>query len=789
MTLRRGTHFLTLAASALLIAVVPTSALAQPLSGAAAPTTSPAPAPAPATAPASATAPTTATASDVAAQLTPQQSVQRDLDILKAALNGADSPASAREAAAQKLLSRRSPETHQILVDALMNSTPGLLAAVNALAEDPTPDSRLSASLFGLLLENRSRQHSEAAARALSRYASEPLVLSRLMALARKSPPVQEQIRREVIRSLGYVIEKESAATLMNVLRAPEETSTIRDAAAEALAEMSSHSDFGQDMLKWEQWWTPLLRRNEAEFRADLLAARSARLDQVQRQRIEMRDETERFLTGQYNAAAPDRRLGILRSYLSSTASEIRRIGVRIISIGAASGDPVAEPVREQLRAMIGDSDRDVRMEVARGLYAINDRDALAGLLAQLTQETDPAVRAALAEALGPINNLQAVRPLLELVQGTSPTAARAAARALRSLGPKLIADDRELASKAAFILRSSLEALPANPANALLRESFIEAMRELRDPSLLPTYYSLLRDESIETRRLALRAIGDIGRAESTNSVASFIDDRESRVRAAALEALANLPGANGYTPQLIRHMDKAQEPEESVRDASWRTLIAVLKDLNVEQLQAIVDDRLFRENPTNQFQVYKVLETKLAESVDRQNDLANTQMTIGETLMKLKRWDEAADYFGKALAAKKAQPGTSNLVLISLVENRMKALLQAAKFAEAVTFAASSIRENPESQQPLGAAIRQRAEELRVEGKFEEASRLISAALQMDPPLAQQYRDQLNETERLIQTRKREQGKGTPPIPRNVINPSDRPAAPSTRTASVDE
>jgi tetratricopeptide (TPR) repeat protein len=162
----------------------------------------------------------------------------------------------------------------------------------------------------------------------------------------------------------------------------------------------------------------------------------------------------------------------------------------------------------------------------------------------------------------------------------------------------------------------------------------------------------------------------------------------------------------------------------------------------------------------------VLKALADQLLK-LKMEDDLAGTQQNIGETLMQLNDPKSAAEYFKLALDYRKSQ-GQQGVVLVGLMEGRMKALLLSKQYPQAIAFAAQSIRENANNQQSMGAAIRQEADRLREAGSLDDALKLIQESQKMDPPLAEQYRDQLSEIQADIQKRLNQRGGNpTPPEP----------------------
>jgi HEAT repeat protein len=691
---------------------------------------------------------------------------KRDLEQLSAILNDPQARQEQRDEAARRLVSRQSPDARAILANSLgdFNNPAGQLAAARALQDIAQPDPALINPLFAALGNNR--QLTEAAARALANYKTNPEVLTRLTSIVDRRPAAPESVRREIIRALGSIIEKRAALTLVNVLKSSDETAATQTDAAKALADLTGISDFGQDPQQWAQWWAANANKSEADFRNDLLPPRSARYDQIRQRYNALTSELEGILKSQYQTAPAAQHPDIILRYLKSAEPEVRAVGGEIIKDDALDNKPIPAAARDQLRSMIGDSSAKVRIATADALAKLNDAGSLDPLLAQLAQESDGEVRAALAQALAPINDLRAVPALLSLLDDPSYAAARAAAEALESLGPK-IRDDASLSLRTARALRDELNKRVAGPGNAELREALVKAMVPLRQEELLATYYQLLNERSGETaeiRRWALRAIGEIGNPQAAAVVVNALSDRDPRVRLEAVRAIGKVRTAAEYAETLMHRLDTNEEPDQSVRDEAWRVLQSVLPNLTPPQL-ANFSDR-FKDDPQRQLIVLLALRDQLIK-LNLEDDLANTRQNIGAVEMRLNDPKSAAEDFKLALEHKKVQPNpVDGVVLVGLMEDRMKALLLSRQYAEAIAFAAQNIRENPNNQQPMGAAIRQEAARLQGAGSLDDALKLIQEAHKMDPPLATQYRDQLSEIEADIQKRLNQRGGSPEPV-----------------------
>lgn len=705
---------------------------------------------------------------------------QRDLQQLAQTLRDPGSTTEQKDDAARRLVSRQSNEARDILADALANPTQvsAQAAAARALADEIQPHPMLIRPLFTALRAGPVRE----AARALSNYKSSPEVLNEFVQIARDPTTSIESVRVQVIRALGSFVERRSAEVLISLIRNENESPLVRQAAADALAEVSGITEYGQDVRRWSEWWTRYLARNETEFRTEFLARRAARLDQLRLRNNDLLTEIERLFDVQYQATPEEKRADLVLEYLRSTNADVRMIGAtKVRNIVTEENKRVPDAVQDQIRLMIGDGAARVRVAVARALAKINDPKALDPLLAQLAVEPEGPVRGALAEALWPIEDIRAVPALIGLLKDPFNTVVRDAARALEELGPTIRRADAALATETAEALREALQRHPVSAGNSELRESLVDAMVPLRQRSLLAsTFNRLLADgngESPEMRRLALKAIGELGDENSdTVVVRVMINDKEPAVREAAIAALGNLPNAHQYAEALFMRL--TTEPDKSIRDRAWNVMESIFPHLTDQQLNNYADRFKERNEPQRQYIVLKSLRDKLIQAKN-EGDLADVRQNIGSLLLtKLNEpreasSREAAEHLRLAMEYKEKQPTVTPIVIEQLVIDRMNALLGSKQYAEAITFASGR------DPQVIGGLIKQEADKLYTALDLDNALKLIRAAKEMNPPLVTQFRNQLEQIEKQVQDKLEERGikpGGSSPA-QHVVVPTTQP------------
>jgi HEAT repeat protein len=405
---------------------------------------------------------------------------------------------------------------------------------------------------------------------------------------------------------------------------------------------------------------------------------------------------------------------------------------------------------------MIGDSDDRVRLEVATAVQKFNDREALEAMLTQLSRERNPQVRAAFAKALGPIGDVRAAPVLISLLDDPATVVDAAAADAIRQLSEKLSPEQRrEAASK----LRGLLDRA-SGPGSQSLRESVVDAMVPLRQHELLGLFQQLLgRSESRRIRHSAAKGIAEAGDRNYADLMATFLDDRDTAVQQEAIRAVRNF-GAVEHLQKVVRLMDPANSPDESIQREAWDAVASLIADMPAAMLSSLASQVPFSGDPAKRLLVLQALAARLEQDRDVEQ-LATTVQNIGTTQSELGQFEASAASFKRALELLAQQPGANEVVKQRLIEARLTALLRSGKYEDAIAYGGQVIASDRRQQQTVGPGVKLEAERLLDEAHrqhtsapLEGALRLINQARQMNPPLAQQYQDQLTLLEKQVRS-----------------------------------
>lgn len=695
------------------------------------------------------------------ATLSPEQAVQADLDHLSAALGGRGSTQSQRDEAARRLLSRGSTPAIDILLQALKErGHDPALAVARALADDPRPDPRFIEPLESVL-GTEPNLH-EAAARALAQLSSNDSVRARLISFARDTHQ-PAATRLAVIHALGSVVDRDVAQTLLDLLT--DETlggPPIQNAAADALGEMTGLTENARNSQRWHDWFASIAAKKDSDWKAAVYPGRAARLESAEQKYNHLANELDSILTEQYQSAptAKEKNAAVMR-YLNSPEADVRLIGTRIVRDGFLNTGSVPQQAPDRLKELVGDSDRRVRLEVARTLKTINYQGAQDAMLTQLSQEQDPDVKTALIGAVAQIGGIKSVPLLRRLLHDPSLRVAAAAADSIRSLGPAIFKGDPKRATEIAQELWALYQQHSQEPGAVDFSVTALQAIGPLRDTSLVIPLTKLLDNAQPERiRGAALRAIGDIGDPHAFDPVNLWLGQEPSpNVRIDAIDALGKTGSFSDDAITLYGFFGpRSQEPSSEVRQRAWLVFQNLLPTASKESL-ATWAQRL-NGDPARLIDLQQALNSKLQKDGDLEQ-LAYSQQSTGETLLRLNRPQDAVTNFQAALdywEGNKNDPSVTD----RLVGQLMDALLQSRQYQQAAVFAGKEIAANRAQQETMGSKIENEADRLLGDAdkkndtaELKDALNLISEAMKIKPALDQRYQLHLTATQKQAQER----------------------------------
>ncbi|HSI37157.1 MAG TPA: HEAT repeat domain-containing protein [Tepidisphaeraceae bacterium] len=598
---------------------------------------------------------------------------------------------------------------------------PPQIAAARAVADTEFPPPALVRPLIGLLptRNERTTEHVEAVTQALVNYKDDPLALEAVYAvpLNALAPPPQ---RAKAVAALGRLNDKRTASKLIDLLRSSD-LQIVADTAADALIEMTGRAEFGNDVSQWVAWWRQQAGKADAVFRDERLRERFGELRLIAREAAAAGAAIERATIDAIRlipADDRDKRDGYLLGRLRDQSPIARTAGAGVVITLKSAGEPVGPPVLEQLRLMVGDSSRDVRLRVAQALRNINDPGAVRPILAQLQRERDPQVKAGLIEAIAPTNDVSVVPELIRLVgdPGTPYRVVESAAAALASLGREVAKNDaqtRQVADVLADALRRT-----AGERAPRLRERVVEAMIALHDPRLIDTLQRIPRDAERNTPAMRINAIkalaempaGPLQRPGIAATIASTLEaDRDPGVKLEAAKALGAV-GEPENAAQLVAAMKNETDP--GIKEAAWRSLVALFPRFDWEALRLLAD-RDLSDDPEKNLTAKLVVNDKLiAIGAAQATTLAGIQEEVGTLYVRVGQPEKAIPFLLAALNFNDRLPGGK---VEAIQERTYGAYAGAEKYADVIDFANGRIAKNPANEETMARLTLRHLEQLR--------------------------------------------------------------------------
>jgi len=206
------------------------------------------------------------------------------------------------------------------------------------------------------------------------------------------------------------------------------------------------------------------------------------------------------------------------------------------------------------LGALVADKDELVRECARRALQRNPAPEATAKLLAALGGAADPKWRVGLINALGDRRDAAALKPLLKLAGDNDDAVRSAAVFALAKIGDKGAAE----AIAAAMAKGDDRAKATATDSYLLLAERLVAQGDKA---AALPLYRKLLDAAQPHVRCAAVIGLGRAGGTAELDAIfAAMADNKDEKVRGAALYALGQLPGRE--VSQAIIAKMKTAEP-----------------------------------------------------------------------------------------------------------------------------------------------------------------------------------------------------------------------------------
>ncbi|MFA7237192.1 MAG: HEAT repeat domain-containing protein [Phycisphaeraceae bacterium] len=530
---------------------------------------------------ASVTAPAAAAERPDTGRLTAEQ--QRDMDLLLGVLGDGKIDLAKRRAAAVNLLTRGWPAAMVALGGQLADASDptGQRAVASALgAAEVTPPDALAEPLLALIGADNDALRRDVAA-ALGRYEDGP-VLTRLIAWANDSDK-PANVRLGAIAVLAEHRQPISAQTLVG-LTEPKQDGLIRNAAFDALQELTGDTEIGRDAAGWHQWWEAHRQLPRDRWLARMVRSLSEQKRQLAADQATLTARLADALGQLYVATAEADRPALLMKMLDDPITAVRLEALALVERNLLNAQSPPQPVRDKLRTRLDDDSPTVRASAAALLRDIDDDPAADQVAGRLSAETDPAARNAYLSLLARKPRPAAIDPALVLL-GRSDTRSAAAAMVIAALDAGLLQPRQQAAALKAA--RAAVRA-DASPDPAMVK--LLGRMAQDEDRA---TIEGLLDGTDPAVRKAAAEAF-----VAGTLDVAPLMRRIDDPVLAGrALEAAARRGKTPAIAELLLNH-----PPSQKELTPTWRAaLLAVAGRLDMPALRKLDDAMIAHKGATD--------------------------------------------------------------------------------------------------------------------------------------------------------------------------------------------
>jgi len=575
---------------------------------------------------------------------------QKEFNTLTGQLSDPSRSPKTKLEAAELLLAKQYPQAVEALKDFLAGDN---LAARIAVAQaisrgngtEPRSDfiDPLLAMLTGSDAEVR-----PAAAKALAVY-KDDAVVDKLVAIA-SDRKLERAVRIDTMAALQSALDKRTVDALVRLL--DDRDATIRDAAADALANLTNIKAFRTNRRLAKQWWNRNRDKPPSKWLAELadsLARGKAELE-VDNQRL--RERLAQALRDQYDAVPEAQREGLLLGFLSDSVADARLAGTVLAETKIVGGQKISEKLQIRIRAMVKDPDPRVRQASVLLVAHQGDAEALGALLAGLKTEEIQGVRQAILTALGHLKSPEALPAVVAEIASSYDSVAGAAALALgRIASAKPLTGDVLSKASSALVRRYKKKGQEDQTVAVAMREAVLTAMGVIRHKSFLAVLRLALKDTEAKVRLAAVNSLAQAGQTADADAIAALVGDSDRGVRVASIATLGKL-GGRKHLATILKRTDPKAETDQAVRKQAWEVAMGLLAGADAATLEAEAQRLVGRDDAITQR--IEILEM-LVSTVKAQDSakLPQALRTLGQALLAGARPAEAAGHFRKAYDA----------------------------------------------------------------------------------------------------------------------------------------
>jgi HEAT repeat protein len=581
-------------------------------------------------------------------KLTPAE--QKEFNTLSGQLSDPSRSTKTKLEAAELLLAKKYPQAVDALKDFLAgDNLAARIAVAQAISRGNGAESRsefidpLLAMLTGEDAEVR-----PAAAKALAIYKDDSVVEKLVGIVADRKR--DRAVRVDTIAALQSALDKRTVDALVRLL--DDRDATIRDAAAEALANLTNIKAFRTNRRLAKQWWNRNRDKPPSKWLAELadsLARGKAELEVINEL---LRARLALALRNQYDAVPEAQREALLLDFLSDPLADARLAGTSLAEVKISGGQEISEKLQTRIRAMVKDPDPRVRQASAMLVAHQGDAEALGALLAGLKTEEKQDVRQAIFIALGHIKSPEALPAVVAGIASSYDSVAAAAALALsRIASAKPLTGDVLAQASLALVKRYKRKGQEDQVAAVAMREAVLTAMGAVRHKSFMAVLRLALKDTEATVRLAAVNSLAQAGQAADADAIAALVGDSDRGVRVASIVALGKV-GGQKYLATILKRTDPKAEPDQAVRKQALEVAMGLWAGASIPTLREEEQRLDGREDEINQrIVILEILVSRL-KAVDS-SELSPELRKLGQALLTGARPAEAAGHFRKAYDA----------------------------------------------------------------------------------------------------------------------------------------
>jgi HEAT repeat protein len=575
---------------------------------------------------------------------------QKEFNTLSGQLSDPSRSPKTKLEAAELLLVKKYPQAVDALKDFLAgDNLAAKIAVAQAISQGNGTEPR--GDFIEPLLEmltGSDPQVRPSAARALAVYKGEAVV-DKLVAIA-SDPKRDRAIRIDTISALQSALDKRPVDALVRLL--DDRDATIRDAAADALANLTNIKAFRTNRRLAKQWWNRNRNKPPSKWLAELADSLARGKAELEIDNARLRERLAKALRDQYDAVPEIQREALLFGFLSDPVPDARLVGTVLAQTKISGGQEISAKLQTRIRAMVKDPDPRVRQASVLLVAHQGDAEALGALLAGLKTEETQGVRQAIMTALGHIKSPKALPAVIEGIASSYDSVAAAAALALsRIVSAKPLSGENLTKASSALVRRYKRKGDEDQAAVVVMREAILTAMGVIRHKSFPPVLRSALKDPEATVRLAAVNSLAQAGQASDSDSIAALVGDSDRGVRVASIAALGKL-GGRKYLATIMKRTDPKSETDQAVRKQAWEVAMGLLSGADAKTLEEEALRLSGRDDAINQ----RIAILEMLVSTLKTKDSAKLPRglrELGQALLRAARPAEAAGHFRKAYDA----------------------------------------------------------------------------------------------------------------------------------------